>query len=78
MLHILRRIGAPSEFTNLFRGVPANFVERFMRFVFLDRIKRDTVLSATISKLNKGLFVAVLYEIERLAKDHLKVGGATF
>ena len=44
-----------------------------MRFVFLDRIKKDSVLSSTISKLNKGLFVAILYEIERLAKDFLKV-----
>ena len=73
MLHLLRRLGAPSEFTHLFRCVPSNFVERFMRFVFLDRLKKDTVLSTAVTKLNKGLFVAILYEIERLAKDHLKV-----
>ena len=73
MVHILRRLGAPRQFAGLFRALPHNFVERFMRFVFLDRVKKDAALAKAAAKVNKGVFVAILYEIERLARDYLKV-----
>jgi len=73
VIHILRRLGAPRQFAGLFRALPHNFVERFMRFVFLDRVKKDPALAKAAAKVNKGVFVAILYEIERLARDYLKV-----
>jgi hypothetical protein len=52
VLQVLRRLGAPREFTHLFRFVPSNFVERFMRFVFLDRAKKDTALANALAKVH--------------------------
>lgn len=67
MLELLSLVDAPSVFPRLFVFTPPDFVDGTLQFVYTECLAKDPVLEPLIGRVNKSLFVAILYEFERLA-----------
>jgi len=67
---LFRELSLSQSLYELFIYVPPDFVESFTRFLYFDRFKKTPSLAPFAEAINKQLLVAVLYEIESLAKQY--------
>ncbi|KAI3634859.1 hypothetical protein MIR68_007240 [Amoeboaphelidium protococcarum] len=79
--HVLKALDAADYLSDVVRYVPVKFVERFVRYVYLQEVRKDPKWfsdkdsEADISKpfIDKSLFVAIMYAFEQLAKDRMSL-----
>eukprot|EP00004_Rigifila_ramosa_P011128 TRINITY_DN2346_c0_g1_i1.p1 TRINITY_DN2346_c0_g1~~TRINITY_DN2346_c0_g1_i1.p1 ORF type:complete len:456 (+),score=150.17 TRINITY_DN2346_c0_g1_i1:151-1518(+) len=69
IFELLKRFDAPHVFPHVFRLCHEKFVEQFVRFVFFDKLKKDSNMTDISARLDKTLMVAFLYEIARLSQQ---------
>lgn len=73
MFDLLKSLDASKYLTQIFRNVPDRFVETFVRFVCIEVLKKNVEMSRAFEDLDKTILVAVIYDLERLAQNHLQV-----
>ena len=67
---LLKYLGAPHYFYEIFIYPPSEFVENFTKFIYVDRFKKDAFLAPVEKILIKAHIVAILYEFEQLARAY--------
>ena len=67
---VLRRFDLPEVLPHLLVFQPEKFVEKLVRFVFFEQLKKDPSLTEISARLNKGLIVEFLYEFERVISHY--------
>jgi hypothetical protein len=73
ILQFFKHIDLAQHLPKVFLKVPEFFVERFVRFVCIEGPKRDVDLAAVLQQVDKAVFIAIVYEIERLALSTTEV-----
>eukprot|EP00002_Diphylleia_rotans_P021331 TRINITY_DN4155_c0_g1_i1.p1 TRINITY_DN4155_c0_g1~~TRINITY_DN4155_c0_g1_i1.p1 ORF type:complete len:875 (+),score=130.88 TRINITY_DN4155_c0_g1_i1:53-2677(+) len=71
IFELLRRFDAPQLLQNVFKFCKEKvFVENFVKFVFLDRLKNDPAMAEITPKLDRSFIITVLYDIMKMTQTH--------
>ena len=73
ILGLLETLGSGEYMVSVFRHVPERFVEGFVRFLYIEVLRKDPVLMNNFGNLDKSVLVAVLYHLESIAKSRTGV-----
>jgi hypothetical protein len=72
-LRFLHSLDAPQYLSEIFILVPDHFVEHFVRYIYIEQLKKDPEWWAQYHGLDKAVLVAVVFNLERLAQAYCKV-----
>ena len=74
IFHFLKSLRASTYLVEVFKNVPERFVERFVRYVYIEELKKDGEWNRAFGTIDKAMFVAIFYDMERMAQNYNKVG----
>lgn len=72
ILEFLKSLDVAQYLAVIFKLVPDKFVERFVRFIYIEELKKDPDWFKIFGNVDKPLLVAILYDLEKLAQQYLR------